>query len=125
MSNMKTATVRDVQPQPQQDLQWVEDGEVVVITRHKRVVANLVPSTSKAAKLSWPDFGGRMKTIWGDVPRESPQAKSYRRADGTALSVYLDSSAIVKLYAPESDSASVAAYVSGLTKRCPFRICMR
>jgi len=36
------------------------------------------------------------------------------------LKVYLDSSAIVKLYAPESDTAAVAEYVRGLTDPLPF-----
>ncbi len=36
------------------------------------------------------------------------------------MSVYLDSSAIVKLYAPEPDSASVNAYVRGLKEPLPF-----
>ena len=36
------------------------------------------------------------------------------------MKVYLDSSAIVKLYAPESDTAAVAEYVRGLTDPLPF-----
>src|SRR3989304_10008723 len=34
--------------------------------------------------------------------------------------VYLDSSAIVKLYAPEAETPSVAAYVRGLKEPLPF-----
>ncbi len=36
------------------------------------------------------------------------------------MSVYLDSSAIVKLYAPEPDSAAVASYVRDLKQPLPF-----
>ena len=36
------------------------------------------------------------------------------------MRVYLDSSAIVKLYAPEAESPSVAAYVTGLKEPLPF-----
>ena len=36
------------------------------------------------------------------------------------MRVYLDSSAIVKLYVPEADSASVAAYVHTLKEPLPF-----
>jgi predicted nucleic acid-binding protein len=36
------------------------------------------------------------------------------------LKVYLDSSAIVKLYAPEAETPSVAAYVRGLKEPLPF-----
>ncbi len=34
--------------------------------------------------------------------------------------VYLDSSAIVKLYVPEAETAAVSAYVRGLTEPLPF-----
>ena len=36
------------------------------------------------------------------------------------MRVYLDSSAIVKLYVPESETPSVAAYVRGLKEPLPF-----
>ena len=72
MSNMKTATVRDVQHNLSKILRWIEDGEVVVITRHKRVVANLVPSAPKSRTIDWPDFTERMKAIWGNVPGGKP-----------------------------------------------------
>ena len=75
MSNMKTATVRDVQHNLTKILRWVEDGEVVVVTRHKRVVANLVPSGSRVRKTGWPDFGERMKTIWGSGPKGKPVSR--------------------------------------------------
>ena len=75
MSNMKTTTVREVQHNLSRILRWVEDGEVVVITRHKRVVANLVPSAPSGATIQWPDFTGRMKAIWGNVPQGKPASR--------------------------------------------------
>jgi antitoxin (DNA-binding transcriptional repressor) of toxin-antitoxin stability system len=72
---MKTTTVREVQHNPGKILRWVEDGEVVVITRHKRVVANLVPSAPNNRKTDWPDFTKRMKSIWGNGPAGKPASR--------------------------------------------------
>jgi predicted nucleic acid-binding protein len=52
--------------------------------------------------------------------REGRKRDHYRRAVRTALIVYLDSSAIVKLYAPEAESTWVAEYVRGLRDPLPF-----
>lgn len=75
MSNMKKTTVREVQHNLAKILRWVEDGEVVVITRHKRVVAKLVPSALKDRKTHWPDFTERMRSIWRDVPEGKPASR--------------------------------------------------
>jgi prevent-host-death family protein len=68
MSNMKTTTVRDVQHNLSKILRWVEDGEVVVVTRHNRAVANIVPSARQVRPAAWPDFAKRLRAIWGDPP---------------------------------------------------------
>ena len=75
MSNMKTTTVREVQHNLGKILRWIEDGEEVVITRHKRVVANLVASASKDRRTDWPDFTKRMKAIWGSAPAGKPASR--------------------------------------------------
>ena len=75
MSNMKKTTVREVQHNLSKILRWVEDGEVVVLTRHKRVVANLVPSSAKDRRIDWPDFTERMKGIWENPPAGKPASK--------------------------------------------------
>jgi antitoxin (DNA-binding transcriptional repressor) of toxin-antitoxin stability system len=69
---MKTTTVRDVQHNLKKILQWIEDGEVVTVTRHKRVVANIVPSTPASRKVEWPDFAGRLAEIWGKGAHGKP-----------------------------------------------------
>ena len=58
---MKTATVREIRHEFGRVLAWIEEGEQVEITRHKRVVARLVPAKSKPRKLQWPDFEARRK----------------------------------------------------------------
>jgi antitoxin (DNA-binding transcriptional repressor) of toxin-antitoxin stability system len=75
MSNMKTTTVREVQHNLNKILRWVEDGEVVVITRHKRIVANLVPSPPTTRTADWPDFTERLKAVWGKAPEGKPASK--------------------------------------------------
>ena len=72
---MKTTTVREVQHNLTKILRWIEDGEVVVITRHKRVVAKLVPSAPKDCRPHWPDFTDRIKGIWGNVLVGKPASR--------------------------------------------------
>jgi len=73
---MKTTTVREVQHNLSKILRWIEDGEEVVITRRSRIVANLVPSMRESAKPEWPDFAGRMRSIWGgQAPAGKPASQ--------------------------------------------------
>ena len=74
MSNMKTTTVREVQHNLNKILRWVEDGETVIITRHRQTVANLIPSSS-GQLTEWPDFTKRMKSIWGKSVAGKPASK--------------------------------------------------
>jgi antitoxin (DNA-binding transcriptional repressor) of toxin-antitoxin stability system len=75
MSNMKTTTIREVQHNLSKILRWVEDGEVVVITRHKRAVANLVRAVPKGGAIQWPDFTARTKAIWGGIQGGKPASR--------------------------------------------------
>jgi antitoxin (DNA-binding transcriptional repressor) of toxin-antitoxin stability system len=69
MSNMKKATIREVQHNLSKVLQWVEDGEEVQVTRRDRIVAKIVPADRGAEKPKWPDFSARAEAIWGKRPR--------------------------------------------------------
>lgn len=51
---------------------------------------------------------------------EARKQNHHRRAERTALTVYLDSSALVKLYVPEDETPAVAAFVQNLRKPLPF-----
>jgi len=73
---MKTTTVREVQHNLSRILRWIEDGEVVVVTRHKRIVANIVPSSKGDRVTEWPDFTGRMNDIWRKVPAGKPASRT-------------------------------------------------
>jgi prevent-host-death family protein len=69
MSNMKKATIREVQHNLSEVLRWVEDGEEVQVTRRDRIVAKIVPPERISRKPLWPDFAKRAEAIWGKRPR--------------------------------------------------------
>jgi prevent-host-death family protein len=65
---MKTASAREVQHEFSSYLTRASKGESVVITKHGRKMAQLVPikSSSKAKPLAWPDFAARIKRHFPD-----------------------------------------------------------
>ncbi len=63
---MKTASIRDMRHDFNRVLAWVNNGEEVAITKHRRTVARLVPaSTRKLADVPMPDIAGRLKKVFG------------------------------------------------------------
>ena len=75
MSNMKKATIREVQHNLARVLQWVEEGEEIQVTRRDRIVARIVPPSHVSRKPSWPDFAKRAEAVWGKRPRGKPASK--------------------------------------------------
>jgi prevent-host-death family protein len=70
MSNMKSASVREIQHHFRKVLAWVENGEEVLVTRRNKTIARLVPSTSTALSVvPLPDFAARSHAIWGKRPK--------------------------------------------------------
>jgi len=67
MSNMKTATIREVQHNLAEVLSWVERGEEVQVLRRNKVVARLLPPGPQASQS--PDFVARARAVWGERPR--------------------------------------------------------
>ncbi len=67
MSNMKSATVREVQHNLNEVLSWVARGEEVQVYRRKQLVAKLVPPSPVA--IESPDFIARARRVWGKRPR--------------------------------------------------------
>ena len=65
MSNMKTATVRQVQHQLREVLGWVAAGQSVQVMQRGRVVATVIPP-EKPTKPVMPDFTARLQA---DFPR--------------------------------------------------------
>lgn len=77
MSNMKTATIREVQHGLSAVIKRVQRGEEVTITRRGQVIARLVPAgVAKKQKAKWPDFTGRMRAIFPEgVPPGKPTSE--------------------------------------------------
>lgn len=76
MSNMKTATVREVQHGLATVLSQVQKGQEIAVTKHGKVIAHIVPATRAKSRLRWPDSANRMKqlmsgaTLTGATPSE-------------------------------------------------------
>jgi antitoxin (DNA-binding transcriptional repressor) of toxin-antitoxin stability system len=66
MYHMKTATVRDLRYNFPRVERWLAEGEPVEITKHKKVVATLMPPDRPKRPPKMPDFLGRMRKIHGD-----------------------------------------------------------
>ena len=64
---MKTASARDVQHGFSRYLAKASRGEAVVITKHGKKMARLVPvADAEGTPLVWPDFEGRLRAIYGE-----------------------------------------------------------
>ncbi len=66
MSNMRTATIREVQHHLSEVLSCVARGEEVAVLRRGKMVAKLVPPEPRAPQS--PDFLARARAVWGDEP---------------------------------------------------------
>ncbi len=63
MSNMKTATVREVQHGLASVLSQVQKGQEIAVTKHGKVIARIVPATRAKGRLRWPNSAVRMKQL--------------------------------------------------------------
>jgi len=64
MSHMSTVGLRQMQRNLSAILRRVEQGEEILVTRRKRVVARLVaPDQATGGRLEWPDFAARAQGI--------------------------------------------------------------
>jgi antitoxin (DNA-binding transcriptional repressor) of toxin-antitoxin stability system len=69
MSNMKTATIREVQHHLAEVLSCVARGEEVAVLRRGKMVAKLVPPDPRPPAA--PDFLARARAVWGKAPAGS------------------------------------------------------
>jgi len=76
MSNMKTATVREVQHGLASFLSEVQNGQSFAVTKHGKVIARIVPVARPKTRLHWPDSASRMKKLMSGakVTGASPSA---------------------------------------------------
>lgn len=68
MSNMRKASVRDVQHHLSDILDAVERGDEFTVTRRGKVVARIVPARASKRRVTWPDFEGRLRRMFPDGP---------------------------------------------------------
>jgi antitoxin (DNA-binding transcriptional repressor) of toxin-antitoxin stability system len=72
---MKTASVRELRQNFGHLLTWIEEGQEILITMRRRVVARLVPERTRSrAKVRMPNFAGRLKKIHGNKVISSDKA---------------------------------------------------
>ena len=66
LDNMKTATVRQLRHDFGEVLSWIMDGEEVIITKHRRSIARMLPVVSEEEnQVKMPDFFKRMEKVFG------------------------------------------------------------
>jgi antitoxin (DNA-binding transcriptional repressor) of toxin-antitoxin stability system len=66
VSQMRSASVRDLRHHFGNLLTWIKEGQEIKITMRRRVVARLVPvRRSKKVTVKMPDFIARLKKIHG------------------------------------------------------------
>lgn len=64
---MKTASVRDLRQNFPRIMAWIADGEQVVITMRRKIVARLIPEQLPLKrKPAAPDFAAISREIFGD-----------------------------------------------------------
>ena len=74
---MKTASVRELRQNFGHLLTWIEEGQEILITMRRRVVARLVPERSRSrGKVRMPNFAARLKKIHGNKVISSDKAQA-------------------------------------------------
>lgn len=74
---MKTATVRQVRHDFGEVLSWIMDGEEVIITKHSRSVARMLPVLPEGDRhVKMPDFSSRMGKVFGSRILKSRDVQS-------------------------------------------------
>ncbi len=67
MANMKTASVRQLQHNLKDVMNWVDYGEEVQITRRNQVIARMIPDRPVSKAIKWPDFAKRVRSVFKGV----------------------------------------------------------
>ena len=66
MLHMKTASIREVRHDFGKILEWVANGEEVIITKRRETVARLLPVARKrTARARKPDVAARLRKVFG------------------------------------------------------------
>ena len=68
MSYMKrpSISIRELQQNLRRVMARVERGQVIEVTRHRRLVARLAPMRPRGSLAPWPDLDARARAVFGD-----------------------------------------------------------
>jgi prevent-host-death family protein len=80
---MKTVSVRELQQNIKRVIDQVEHGQVVEVTRRRRVVARLTPARPVSKPIRWPDLKKRARAVFGDTVIEPPPSEQVALDRGT------------------------------------------
>ena len=78
MSNMTTATVRQVQHNLAALLDQVRKGQEIAVTKRGEVIARIVPARATNGRVAWPDSGVRMKRLAAGAALGTPASRIIR-----------------------------------------------
>jgi antitoxin (DNA-binding transcriptional repressor) of toxin-antitoxin stability system len=76
---MKTATVRHLRNNFSQIARWLKDGEQVVITMRKKVIARIIPESSADRTIRMPDFAARIQEGYPHPQISEEESAALRR----------------------------------------------
>ena len=62
---MKQVTVRELQQNIRSVLERVQAGEVIEVTRRRKTVARITPTSAVDEPADWPDLAARTKSVFG------------------------------------------------------------
>ncbi len=79
MHHMKTASVRDLRYEFSKIEGMLREGEVIEITKRKRVIARLIPTPPPKAPAKLPNFMERLHEIYGTKAMKVSGAELLRR----------------------------------------------
>ena len=85
VSNMKTATVREIQHGLAGLLSEVQKGQAFAVTKHGKVIARIIPASGTQAALRWPDSAGRMKSLMSAPLQRTTPSEVVRELRGERL----------------------------------------
>jgi antitoxin (DNA-binding transcriptional repressor) of toxin-antitoxin stability system len=69
---MKTVSVRELQQNIKAVLERVERGEIVEVTRRRRLIARMSPAGNAVREVKWPDLDKRARMVFGDRVIDPP-----------------------------------------------------
>jgi prevent-host-death family protein len=79
---MKTVSVRELQQNIKHVIDQVEHGQIVAVTRRRRVVARLMPVRAASKRVAWPDLEKRARAVLGPGTVEPAPSEQVARDRG-------------------------------------------